>query len=56
LEHEEQARLEQERRRAEGVRRRVSGPRRDPAIGKYAEMIESRVRERERSGRGAEGR
>jgi hypothetical protein len=55
LEHEEQARLEQERRRAEGERRRASTPTRDPAIGKYADMIESRVREHERSGRGSEG-
>jgi hypothetical protein len=56
LEHEEQARLEQERRRAEGERRRTSPPTRDPTVSKYAEMIESRVRERERSGRGSEGR
>ncbi len=55
LEHEEQARLEQERRRAEGERRRATTPTRDPAVGKYADMIESRVRERERSGRGSEG-
>jgi hypothetical protein len=55
LEHEEQARLEQERRRAEGERRRTSPPTRDPTVSKYAEMIESRVRERERSGRGSEG-
>jgi len=54
LEHEEQARLEQER-RAEGERRRASTPTRDPAVGKYADMIESRVREHERSGRGSEG-
>ena len=44
LEHEEQARLERER-RAEGERRRASTPTRDPAVGKYADMIESRVRE-----------
>jgi hypothetical protein len=56
LEHQEQARLEQERRRAERERRRVSRPTRDPAVGKYAEIIESRVRARERSGRGSEGR
>ncbi len=55
LEREEQARLEQGRRRAEGERRRASTPTRDPAVGKYADMIESRVRERERSGRGSEG-
>jgi hypothetical protein len=50
LEHEEQARLERERRRAEGERRRASSPTRDPAVSEYASMIESRVRERERSG------
>ena len=55
LEHEEQTRLEQERRRAEGERRRASTPTRDPAVGKYADMIESRLREHERSGRGSEG-
>ena len=55
LEHEEQVRLERDRRRAEGERRRASGPARDPAVGKYASIIESRVRERERSGRGSEG-
>ncbi len=55
LEREEQAQLERERRRAEGERRRASGPTRDPAVGRYADMIESRVRERERSGRGSEG-
>ncbi len=46
LEQEEQTRLEQERRRAEGERRRASGLMRDPAVGKYASTIESRVRER----------
>ena len=56
LEHEEQARLEQERRRVERERRRASNPTRDPVVSKYASMIESRVRERERSGREAEGR
>jgi len=55
LEREEQAQLERERRRAEGERRRASTPTRDPAVAKYAEMIESRVREHERSGRGSEG-
>jgi len=55
LEHEEQARLEQERRRAEGGRRRASTPTRDPDVGKYADMIEGRVRKHERSGRGSEG-
>ena len=54
MEHEEQARLDQERRRAEGERRRASGPTRDPAVGKYASMIESRVGERERSGQESE--
>ena len=48
LEREEQAQLERERRRA-------STPTRDPAVAKYAETIESRVREHERSGRGSEG-
>src|SRR4028119_1264498 len=46
LEREEQARLEQERSRAEGERRRASTPTRDPAVGKYADMIESRSEER----------
>lgn len=55
LEHEEQAWPERERRRAEGERRRASSPTRDPAVGKYASMIESRVRERERSGGESEG-
>jgi Sec-independent protein translocase protein TatA len=55
LEQEEQARLEREKRRAEGERRRASGPTKDPAVGKYADMIESRVREREQAGRGSEG-
>ncbi len=56
LEREEQAQLEQERRRAEGERRKASSPTREPAVSKYADMIESRVREREQSGRGSEGR
>jgi ABC-type transport system involved in cytochrome bd biosynthesis fused ATPase/permease subunit len=55
LEQEEQARLERERRRAERERRRASSPTRDPADSEYAEIIESRVRERERSGRESEG-
>ena len=55
-EHERRVRVEREKRRAEGERRRASGPTRDPAVGKYAEIIESRVRERERSERGSEGR
>jgi hypothetical protein len=54
LEHEEQTRLDQERRRAERERRRASGPTRDPAVSEYAEMIESRVRERERTGQESE--
>jgi hypothetical protein len=54
LEHEEQTRLDQERRRAERERRRASGPTRDPAVSEYAEMIESRVRERERTGKESE--
>ena len=56
LEHEEQARLERERRRAEGERQRASSPTRDPALSEYAELIESRVRERERSERTPEER
>jgi len=56
LEHEEQARLERERRRAEGERRRASSPTRDPDASKYASMIESRVREQERSERTPEER
>ena len=54
LEQDEQARLERERRRAERERRRTSGPTRDPAVSEYAELIESRVRERERSGQESE--
>ena len=54
LEHEEQTRLDQERRRAERERRRASGPTRDHAVSEYAEMIESRVRERERTGQESE--
>ena len=56
LEREEQAQLERERRRAEGERRKASSPTMDPAVGKYASMIESRIREREQSGRGSDGR
>ena len=49
VEHEEQARLERERRRAEGARRRADGsPRRDPVMAKYADVIESKVREARR--------
>jgi flagellar biosynthesis/type III secretory pathway M-ring protein FliF/YscJ len=54
LEHEEQTRHDRERRRAERERRRASGPTRDPAVSEYAEMIESRVRERERTGQESE--
>ncbi len=50
-EHEEQARLERERRRAEGERRRATRPAMDPVMSKYAAMIESRVKEGERTGR-----
>lgn len=56
LEREEQAQFERERRRAEGERRKASSPTREPAVSKYADMIESRIREREQSGRGSEGR
>jgi ABC-type siderophore export system fused ATPase/permease subunit len=47
-EREKQARWERERRRA-------SMPTKDPAVGKYAEMIENRVREGERIRGGSEG-
>lgn len=50
-EHEEQARLERERRRAEGEKRRATRPAMDPVMSKYAAMIESRVKEGERTGR-----
>jgi predicted Holliday junction resolvase-like endonuclease len=56
LEREEQAQLERERRRAEGERRKASSPTREPAVSKYASMIESRIRERERSERTPEER
>jgi hypothetical protein len=39
----------------EGRRRRASGPTRESAVDKYVSMIESRVRERKRSGLGSEG-
>ena len=52
LEHEEQARLDQERRRAERERRRASSTTRATVgVSKYADIIESRVRERERTRR-----
>ena len=54
-EHEEQARVERERRRAEGARIRANRPTKDPAVNKYAEMIESRVREGKRTRRETEG-
>ena len=54
-EREEQARFERERKKAERERRKASSPTMDPAVSKYADMIESRVRERERSGRGSDG-
>ena len=47
-EREVQARVERERRRA-------SRPSRDPAVSKYAEMIETRVRESEQAKRRSEG-
>jgi predicted Holliday junction resolvase-like endonuclease len=47
-EHEERARVEREMRRA-------NRPVRDPAVGKYAGMIESRVRESEQVRRKSEG-
>lgn len=51
-EHEEQAHLDRERRRAEGEKRRASRPAMDPVMSEYAAMIESRVREGERTRRG----
>ena len=45
LEREEQARFERERKKAERERRKASSPTMDPAVGKYADIIESRVRE-----------
>jgi hypothetical protein len=48
-ENEERLRVEREKRRAEGVRKRASRPARDPAVSRYAEMIENRVREGERT-------
>jgi len=47
-EREVQARVERER-------RRTSRPSRDPAVSKYAEMIETRVRESEQAKRRSEG-
>jgi vacuolar-type H+-ATPase subunit H len=54
-EHEEQDRVEQARRRAEREERRASRPMRDPAVSKYADMIESKVREGGRAREGTEG-
>ena len=54
-EHEERARMERERRRVERERRKTSMPARDPAMSRYAEMIENRVREGERTIREPEG-
>jgi len=41
-EHEERARVEREKRRVEGERRKASIPTRDPAVSRYAEMIEKK--------------
>ena len=54
-EHEERARMEREKRRVEGERRKASIPARDPSVSRYAEMIENRVREGERTIREPEG-
>jgi membrane protein implicated in regulation of membrane protease activity len=54
-EHEERARVEREKRRVEGERRKASITARDPAVSRYAEMIENKVREGERTIRGIEG-
>ena len=54
-EHEERARMERERRRVERERTKTSIPARDPAMSRYAEMIENRVREGERTIREPEG-
>lgn len=53
-EHEERARMEREKRRVEGERRKASIPARDPSVSRYAEMIENKVREGERTIRGSE--
>ena len=55
-EHEERARMEREKRRVEGERRKASIPASDPAVSRYAEMIENKVREGERTIRGSEDR
>jgi predicted Holliday junction resolvase-like endonuclease len=54
-EHEERVRVEREKRRAEGERKKASITARDPAVSRYAEMIENRVRESERTIQGSEG-
>jgi len=54
-EHEERARVEREKRRVEGERRKASITARDPAVSRYAETIENKVREGERTTRGSEG-
>lgn len=54
-EHERRVRVEREKRRAEGERKKASITARDPAVSRYAEMIESRVREGERTIQGSEG-
>jgi hypothetical protein len=53
-EHEELARVEREKRRGEGERRKASITARAPAVSRYAEMIENKVREGERTIRGSE--
>lgn len=47
--------MEREKRRVEGERRKASITARDPAVSRYAEMIENRVREGERTIQGSEG-
>jgi ABC-type multidrug transport system fused ATPase/permease subunit len=54
-EHEERARIEREERRVEREKRKTSMPARDPAMSRYAEMIENKVREGERTIREPEG-
>jgi predicted Holliday junction resolvase-like endonuclease len=53
--HERRVRVEREKRRAEGERKKASITARDPAVSRYAEMIENRVREGERTTRASEG-
>jgi hypothetical protein len=53
-EHEERARVEREKRRVEGEIRKANIPARDPAVSRYAEMIENKVREGERTIRESE--